>query len=147
MFSNTILSSWAGCPQSRLYHEVVAHGDRGAARLLTQVARQWDHTMAPPWLARAVPRRLRPAPFDAGAYRSLLDPVSLPALRQTMDHIGWLREQRRVRTSLASVAFLEGFEAAIAAEIERRERRLRRRDAARHAAAPRQEADAVAPAG
>jgi hypothetical protein len=120
MFSNTILSSWAGCPQSRLYHEVVAHGDRRAARLLTQVARQWDHTLAPRWLVRLVPRHLQPAPFDADEYRVVVDGVSADALQSTLDHVDWLRTQPCVRASLRSIAFLEAFEAAVARGLDER---------------------------
>lgn len=130
MFSNTILTSWAGCPQSRLYHEVVAHGDRDAARLLTQVARQWDHTMAPAWIGRLVPRRLHPAPFDAAAYRTVVSCVSLEGLRETMEHVTWLRGNARVRSSLGCVAFLEAFEGVVADEMERRLERLENRAAA-----------------
>jgi hypothetical protein len=123
MFSDSsMLTSWAGCPQSRLYQEVVALGDRRAARILTRVARQWDHTLAPRWLVRLLPRRLQPARFDVAGYRAVAALLSEAALRDTLEHVDWLRRQPAVRGSLASVAFLEAFEAASAAELERRRR-------------------------
>lgn len=120
MFTETILTSWAGCPQSRLYHEIVARGDRRAARALTVVARQWDHTLAPGWVIRLLPRRLQPARFDPCAYRCVAECLSVAALHETLEHVEWLRTQPRVRQSLRSVAFLEEFEAVVAAELERR---------------------------
>jgi hypothetical protein len=120
MFTSTILTSWAACPQSRLYHEVVATGDRRCARVLTQVARQWDHTLAPGWVVRLLPRRLQPAPFDAGAYRAVVRHLSVAALVGTLEHVEWLRSQGVVRGSLRSVAFLERFEGVVGAELDRR---------------------------
>ncbi|HEV7677591.1 MAG TPA: hypothetical protein VGQ42_03390 [Candidatus Dormibacteraeota bacterium] len=125
MFSSTILTSWAGCPQSRLYHEVVARGDREAARTLTEVARQWDHTLGPRWLARMLPTRLHPQRFDGAGYRPVASRVSVVALEATLEHIEWLRMQDRVRRSLRSVAFLEQFEAVLGNELERRRGRQR----------------------
>jgi hypothetical protein len=120
MFSSTILTSWAGCPQSRLYHEVVARGDREAARTLTEVARQWDHTLGPRWLVRMLPARLRPERFDGAGYRPVASRVSVVALEATLEHVEWLRTQDRVRRSLRSIAFLEQFEAVLGDELERR---------------------------
>jgi len=120
MFTSTLLTSWAGCPQSRLYHEVVARGDRRSARMLTQVARQWDHTLAPTWIDHLLPKRLRPAPFDPGAYRGVVEGLSLETLEASLEHVDWLRTQATVRGSLRSVAFLEKFEAVLASELERR---------------------------
>ena len=121
MFSTTILTSWAGCPQSRLYQEVVASGDRTLARKLTLVARQWDHTLTPRWFVRVLPRRVCPGRFDPGDYGDVLAGVSAPALVETLEHITWLRGQSRVRASLRSIAFLEDFEAAVAHEADVRE--------------------------
>jgi hypothetical protein len=124
MFTETILTSWAGCPQSRLYHEIVARGDRRAARALTVVARQWDHTLAPGWVTRVLPRRLQPSRFEPSAYRCVAECLSVPALRETLEQVDWLRSQARVRQSLRSIAFLEDFEAVVAAELECRLERL-----------------------
>jgi hypothetical protein len=123
MFSTTILTSWAGCPQSRLYQEVVASGDRALARKLTLVARQWDHTLTPRWFIRALPRRVCPGRFEPADYGDVLAHVSTAALAETLDHVAWLRAQPRVRGSLRSVAFLEEFEAAVAHEADTRENR------------------------
>jgi hypothetical protein len=122
MLSNTILTSWAGCPQSRLYHEVVAQGDRLAARELTRVARQWDHTLAPSWLVRLVPRRLQPGPFDPERYGYVVGGLSADSLGSTLEHVAWLRTQPCVRGSLRSVAFLEVFEAVMERELMVRRR-------------------------
>jgi hypothetical protein len=120
MFTSTILTSWAGCPQSRLYHEVVARGDREAARTLTEVARQWDHTLGPRWLMRILPSRLHPTRFDGAPYRPVVAKVSVVALEASLEHVAWLRTEERVRRSLRSVAFLEEFEAVLGEELERR---------------------------
>jgi hypothetical protein len=120
MFTSPIFTSWAGCPQSRLYPEVVARGDRQSARLLTQVARQWDHTLAPGWLARLLPRRLQPPPFDGAGYGEVVRGLSIEALVSTLEHVDWLRGDPGVRSSLRSVAFLERFEAVVEAELDRR---------------------------
>lgn len=123
MFSSTILTSWAACPQSRLYEDVVAAGEPRAVKLLTKVARQWDHTLAPAWVTRLVPRRLRPAPFDPDRYAAVVAVLPVDALGATMDHVDWLRSQPCVRASLRSVAFLEAFEAVVARELDARAER------------------------
>lgn len=122
MFTTTILTSWAGCPQSRLYQDVVARGDRHSVRVLTRVARQWDHTLAPGWLTRLVPRRLQPAPFDPVDYAGVVAGLPAESLWLTVEHVGWLRTQSCVRSSLRSVAFLEAFETVVAEELEERAR-------------------------
>ena len=118
MFAITIFTSWAGCPQSRLYDEVVARGDRQSARMLTRVARQWDQTLAPAWLTRLVPHRLRSAPFDPEEYREVVAGLSQETLAATLDHSAWLHTQPCVRGSLRSVAFLEAFEAVVGQELD-----------------------------
>ena len=117
MFATTIFTSWAGCPQSRLYNEVVARGDRQSARMLTRVARQWDQTLAPAWLTRLVPRRLRSAPFEPVEYREVVAGLTPETLAATLDHTAWLHTQPCVRNSLRSVAFLEAFEAVVGQEL------------------------------
>jgi len=123
MLSSTILTSWAGCPQSRLYQDVVACGDRQSLRLLTRVARQWDHTLAPRWMLRLVPRRLQPAPFEPDEYAGVVGALPEDALVATLDHVDWLRTQPCVRRSLRSVAFLEAFETVVAEALAARCRR------------------------
>jgi len=122
MSSSTILTSWAACPQSRLYQDVVAGGDRTGVRLLTRVARQWDHTLAPRWMVRVVPHRLQPAPFDPAEYAPVVRCLAEDTLAATLDHVAWLRTQPCVRRSLRSIAFLEAFETAVAQELVRRRR-------------------------
>ncbi len=111
MFASTTFTSWAGCPQSR--------------RLLTRVARQWDQTLAPAWLRRLVPRRLRSAPFEPEEYREVVAGLSVDTLGDTLEHTAWLHTQPCVRASLRSVAFLEAFEAAVGQELEAQLRRGR----------------------
>jgi hypothetical protein len=118
MFTTTILTSWAFCPQSRLYQDVVARGDRRSIRLLTKVARQWDHTLAPAWMSHVVPRRLQPGPFDAAEYRGVVAGLPVDVLEATLEQVAWLRAQGNVRTSLRSVAFLEDFETVVQRELE-----------------------------
>jgi hypothetical protein len=129
MFTTTILTSWAGCPQSRLYQDVVARGDRHAVRLLTKVARQWDHTLAPAWLTRLVPRRLQPAAFDPQEYAVVVADLAADTLCATVEQVTWLRTQACVRESLRSVAFLETFETVVVDELERRRWGASARDA------------------
>jgi hypothetical protein len=120
MFTTTILTSWAGCPQSRLYQDVVARGDRHAVRLLTKVARQWDHTLAPSWLTHLVPRRMQPTAFDPVEYADVVVHLPGDTLCATVEQVMWLRTQACVRASLPSVAFLEAFETVVVGELERR---------------------------
>ncbi len=122
IFATTILTSWAACPQSRLYQDVVARGEKRSLRQLTRVARQWDHTLAPAWMTRLVPRRLQPAPFDPEEYGDVVAGLSVATLSDTLEHVAWLRTQACVRRSLRSIAFLESFETVVADELEQRAR-------------------------
>lgn len=120
MVPDPILTTWRGCPQSRLCQEVVARGDRATADVMWQVAQEWDAIMAPNRLVRWLHDRFRPRRMVPERYAVVARAVSDAALRATLAYVDDLRTRPCVRENLRAVAFLERFEAAIAGELERR---------------------------
>jgi hypothetical protein len=116
-----LLTTWRECPQSRLYHEVVAKGDRHARQLLELAAAEWDCLMCTNPIGRRILDHILPHRFSPPEYRTVVRSVSTGALQATLEHIGFLRDHRRVRSNLEAIAFLERLEAVVAEELERRQ--------------------------
>lgn len=115
-----MLTTWRGCPQSRLCQEVVARHDRALADTMWQVAQEWDAIMAPNRLVRWLHERLRPRRLCPERYAVVAAAVSEPALEATLAYVAELRRTPCVRANLRAIAFLERFETAMAWELERR---------------------------
>jgi hypothetical protein len=118
------LNTWEGCPQSRLHLEVRSSHRGEAIAMMQVVARAWDELTPSlpvlswtPWR-----RRLRRAVdhFSDGGYATVTSLVSTGALTATLEHIGALRHQPRIRRNLAAIAFLEMMETAVDMELQRR---------------------------
>jgi hypothetical protein len=118
MFGDPILTTWDGCPQSRLFADVVARADKRAGHMMRTVADVWDDLVAPRRLRRILGlQTLRFSPQD---YSVVTVVASRQALLETRHHLAELYGHRRVRSNLAALGFLEAFETAIVAELERR---------------------------